>query len=107
MSKPKNKPLSYFLEIAKWLIPIWALWPLLTFQAEKMTLWRMMLGVLFTVIYLGKMFYDLLLDNFKQRKERYTIVDLLMLVGFITIVAVLIGGAILVVGMYVTTQFQE
>ena len=46
-------------------------------------------------------------DNFKQKKERYSFLDLLMLVGFIAIIALLIGGAILVVGFYVMTQMQE
>ena len=67
----------------------------------------MVFGVLLAVIFLGKMFYDFILDNFKQRKEHYTIVDLLMLVGFIAIIAVLIGGAILMLGLYVTSQMQE
>lgn len=93
--------------IVKWGIALWLLWPLLLFQAGKMSLWRMVLGIMLIVIYVGKMFYDFVLDNFKARKERYTIVDLLLLVGFIAFVALIIGGTILLVGFYIVRQLQE
>ncbi|MBN1560713.1 hypothetical protein JW998_10715 [candidate division KSB1 bacterium] len=97
----------YLLNIAKWAIVVWLLWPLLTMQAERMSLWRVVLGVMLVVIYVGKMFYDFVLDHFKQKKERYTVVDLLMLVAFIAVVALLIGGAMLAIGLYVMKQLQE
>jgi uncharacterized membrane protein YcjF (UPF0283 family) len=103
----KNKTLQHVLGIAKWVIVVWLLWPLLTLQAEKMSLWRMMLGIMLVVIYVGKMFYDFILDHFKQKKERYTVTDLLMLVVFIAIIAIIIGGTILLVGMLVMKQMQE
>ena len=107
MSQKINKSFNYFLEIAKWGIVVWLLWPMLTFQAERMSVWRLVFGVMMAVIFVGKMFYDFILDNFKARRERYTIVDLLLLVGFIAIVAVLIGGTIVLVGLYLVTQMQE
>ncbi|MBN1465209.1 hypothetical protein JXA02_05565 [candidate division KSB1 bacterium] len=105
--KKKNKSFTYLFEIGKWAILVWLLWPLLTLQAAKMSLWRVVLGVLLAVIYFGKLFYDIVLDNFKQKKERYSVVDLLMLVAFIAVVALLIGGAVLLIGLYVMKQVQE
>jgi hypothetical protein len=102
----KSSILSFF-DILKWGVVIWLMWPLLSFQMEKMTLWRMVFGVMFAVLFLGKMLYDALVDNFKQRKEHYTVIDFLVLVGFIAAIAVLIAGAILGIGLYVTSQFQE
>ncbi len=104
----RNKSIaSTLFEILKWGAVLWLMWPLLSFQLEKMTLWRMVLGVLLAVLFIGKMLYDALVDSFKQRKERYTVVDLLALVGFIAAIAVLIGVAVLGVGLYVISQLQE
>lgn len=106
ISRTKNTFLS-IVELLKWGVVVWLLWPLLSFQTDKMTLWRMVLGVLLTVLFLGKMFYDFIIDNFKQRKERYTFTDFLLLAGFIAGIAVLIGGGILVIGLYISGQIRE
>lgn len=107
MTKVGNKFLSYAFEAAKWGIVVWLLWPLLSFQGAKMPLWRMMAGVMLIVIYLGKTFYDIIINNFKQRKESYTVLDLLRLAGAIAIIAVIIGGAVVLIGFYVMTQYQQ
>ncbi|MBN1480430.1 hypothetical protein EH223_20445 [candidate division KSB1 bacterium] len=107
MTDRVKKLFSVIFEIVKWGIVLWLLWPLLSFQAERMSLWRVVLGVMLIVIYVGKMFYDFILGNFKRQKERYTVADLLLLVGAIAIIAIIIGGTILLVGFYVVTQLQE
>jgi hypothetical protein len=107
MSKRQNRSFAFLFEVGKWGIVVWLLWPLLTFQAEKMSLWRLLLGIALAVIYIGKLFYDVLLDNFRQRKEQYTFKDLLTLIGFIVLIAILIGGAVLIIGFFVMTQLQE
>mgnify|MGYP006281297465 FL=1 len=107
MSQRKNRSFAILVEIGKWGIVVLLLWPLITFQAEKMSLWRLLLGIVLAVIYIGKLFYDILLDNFRQRKEQYTLKDLLTLVGFIVLVAILIGGAIVIIGFFIMTQLQE
>ncbi len=106
ISRTKNA-FATIVEFLKWAVVIWLMWPLLSFQSDKMTLWRMVLGVLLAVLFLGKMFYDFIIDNFKQRKERYTVVDFLILVGFIAGIAVLVGGGMLVFGLYLSGQIRE
>jgi len=107
MDTKNNKQFTTIFEFVKWGIVVWLLWPLLSFQAEKMPLWRMVFGVMLAVIFLGKMFYDFVLDNFKQKKEHYTITDLLMLVGFVALVAIIVGGVILIIGVFLATQIRE
>lgn len=107
MAPQKNNVFATLIEILKWGVVLWLMWPLLSFQTDKMTLWRMVAGVSLVVIFIGKLFYDFILDNFKKRKEKYTIVDLLILVGFIAGIAVIIGGGMLVLGLYFMGQLQE
>ena len=107
MSKQKNNLPSIIYEIGKWAIVVVLLWPLLTFHAEKMSLWRLLLGIALAVIYVGKLFYDVILDNFRQRKEQYKLTDLLLLIGFIVLVAIIIGGTIFIIAFYIMTQLRE
>ena len=106
--KPQHRNrFAYLFEIGKWALVVFLLSPLITFQAERMSLWRMMLGILLLVVFIGKMFYDFIIDNYKQRKESYRFWDLLILVGAITLIAVIIGGVLLFVGIYLVQQFSE
>jgi len=104
VNNSKTKLSTIFIEIAKWILVIYLLWPLLSFQAQRMPLWRMVLGVMLLVINVGKIFYDVFLDNFKQKKEQYALGDLFMLILGVTLVAVLVGGAVLLIGLYVAQQ---
>ena len=104
MNNRKIKLSAIFIEIAKWGLAVFLLWPLLTFQAQRMPLWRMVVGVMLLVLNMGKIFYDVFLDNFKQKKEQYALSDLLMLIFGVTIIAVIIGGVIVLVGLYVAQQ---
>ena len=72
-----------------------------------MPLWRMVAGVMLLVINLGKIFYDIFLDNFKQKRERYSLIDLLMLILGVAAVAALIGGVVLLTALYISTRLQD
>lgn len=104
MNNSKTKLSMIFFEIAKWGLAIYLLWPLLSFQAQRMPLWRMVMGVMLLVINVGKIFYDIFLDNFKKKREQYAVRDLVMLILGVTIMAVLVGGAVLLIGLYVAQQ---
>jgi predicted histidine transporter YuiF (NhaC family) len=95
---------TIIFEIAKWGLAILLLWPLLSFDAERMPLWRMVFGVMLLVINFGKIFYDIFLDSFKAKKEQYAWTDLIMLILGVTVMAVIIGGAVLIIGLYVAQQ---
>ena len=107
MTNQTRKTLGYVFEIGKWAVVVALLWPMLTFQAERMSIWRMVLGILLLVIFIGKMFYDVIIDNYKQRKEHYTLLDLLLLVGAVTLIAIIIGGTLFLIGFYLIQQLGE
>ncbi len=107
MNKSKTTLSAILFEIAKWGVTVFLLWPLLSFQAQKMPLWRMVAGVMLLVINLGKIFYDIFLDNFKQKRERYSLIDLLMLILGVAAVAALIGGVVLLTALYISTRLQD
>ncbi len=104
MSFKKQTLTTIIFEIAKWGLAILLLWPLLSFDAQRMPLWRMVLGVMLLVINFGKIFYDIFLDSFKAKKKQYAWTDLFMLILGVTAMAVIIGGAVLLIGLYVMQQ---
>ena len=104
MNKAKNTISTIIFEFAKWGLVVYLLWPLLSFQAQRMPLWRMVIGIMLLVISLGKIFYDIFLDNYNQKKEQYELRDLLLFIFGVTIVAVIIGGVIMLIGLYVAQQ---
>jgi len=104
LNNSKSKLSTILVEIVKWGLAVFLLWPLLSMQAQRMPLWRMVLGVMLLVINIGKIFYDVFLDNFKQKKEQYALRDLFMLILGVTIMAVIIGGAVMLIGLYVAQQ---
>ena len=98
MTNQTRKILAFVFEIGKWAVVVALLWPMISFQAERMSVWRMVLGILLLVIFIGKMFYDIIIDNYKRRKEQYTVLDLLLLVGAVSL---------FLIGFYLIQQLGE
>lgn len=108
MKKPSEKTaLTLIVEIVKWGAVIWLFWPLFSFQSERIAVWRMVCGVLLIVVYLGKMFYDVIINALQRQKERYTLGDFLGLVVTITLIAVIVGGVLVLLALYLINQMQS
>ena len=96
-----------FSEIAKWIVIVYLFWPLVVMQSAKLPLWRMMLGVLLLVIFVGKLFYDYVLDTLKKNRERSPLSHLISMVVSISIIAVIIAGLLMLFGYYALSQYQQ
>lgn len=107
MIKRSKKYFSVILEIAQWALVVFLFWPILTMRTEKMPLWRMMLGVLLLVIFIGKLFYDYTLAHYEKKQQRPQWINLLSLVASITLIAIIIGGLLLLFAFYAVSQLQQ
>lgn len=96
-----------FSEIGKWSVIVYLFWPLIAMQGSKMPLWRMMLGVLLLVIFIGKLLYDYVLDTFNQYREKSPLGHLISMIVSISIIAVIIAGLIMLFGYYAISQYQQ
>lgn len=107
MIKTGKKYLNVVLEIAQWALVVFLFWPIIIMQTAKMPLWRMMLGVLLLVIFIGRLFYDYTLAHYSTQQERPQWVNLLSLVASITLIAAVIGGLLLLFAFYAVSQLQQ
>jgi hypothetical protein len=107
MTKRSKRYFSAAREIAQWALVVFLFWPILIMQTARMPLWRMMLGVLLLVIFIGKLFYDYTLAHYEKKSQRPQWVNLLSLVASITMIAVIIGGLLLLFAFYAVSQLQQ
>ena len=107
MNRQRKKWIAAAVEIAHWGAIVLLLLPLFTVQSGRMPLWRMMLGVLLLVLAVGRLFYDYVLDIYKKQAQRSPLRSLAAMVLTITLIAVLIGGLLLMFAFYAVSQLQQ
>jgi hypothetical protein len=105
---PKLKQtIAVVWEIGKWMLVVWLLLPLRHSMTEHVNFSRILLGILLFVLFGGKVFYDTVLDSYKKRPERKPIVDLIVMVGSITVIALIVGITIVFIGYFIFNGMQE
>ncbi len=107
MNKTRKKWITAAVEIAQWGAIVLLLLPLFTLQAGRMPLWRMMAGVLLLVLAVGRLFYDYVLDIYQKQKRRSPLSALAAMVISITLIALLVGGLLLMFAIYAVSQLQQ
>lgn len=96
-----------FLEVLKWGLVIFLLLPL--FQKhlpDPYDFPRIILGVLLLVLFVGKMFYDFMLEK-PNSEQRALWLELLRMLGVVLIIAAMIAAVILFIGLYIYFTMQE
>jgi len=104
--KPR-KMYKIILEILKWAVVFWLLYPLRNAMSERVDFTRVVFGILLFVIFSGKMLYDRVLAPSRSQAERSNLKDVASLFAMIVIVALLIGVVILFVGLMIVNMAKE
>lgn len=89
------------LEIGKWALVLWLMSPLAFVMQGPIDFTRVALGILFFIIFTGKMLYDTVLAPAKTRAERTPLQDVLAMIGTIAVVGLAVGMMLVLVGVYV------
>jgi predicted ABC-type exoprotein transport system permease subunit len=97
----RNKTIQYLLEIAKWLLVVWLLYPLRQRMHLPVDFARSALGILLFVIFAGKTLYDNLIWKQLTGASRDSARDLLSMVAIVFIIGLLVAATILFIGLYV------
>jgi len=93
------------LEMLKWLLVLYLLWPLVRFKEGAFPLLRLLLGILLFIIFSGKLFYDLFFADVVRQRRPTLKQDLWTLAGIVLAVLLLIGAVVaMVAAMLVAWQ---
>lgn len=95
-----------FLEVGKWAMVVWLLWPLGRPDAERLTVVRVVAGVCLFVIFTGKLFYDVMIMDIVRQKRASIKQDIITLIAAAAIIAVLVGCVLVLIGLFIMKWAQ-
>jgi len=96
---------SVLLEMLKWLLVLYLLWPLVRFSEGGFPLLRLLLGILLFILFSGKLFYDIFFADVIRQRRPTLKQDLWTLAGIVLAVLLLIGAVVaMVAAMLVAWQ---
>ena len=88
----KRKELrSTLIEIGKWLLVLWLLFPLRHPTETIIDVLRVVAGVLLFIIFSGKLLYDLIIMPFIRQRRNTAKQDLITMVGMVLVMALVVG----------------
>lgn len=103
-----NKQIAYikrwgdtFLEIFKWGVIIWLLLPIRHASQTPVSFIRVTIGIALFIIFTGKIFVDVLIQNLIKKKRESLRQDMIALVGIILIMGLVVGFLIFFISLYV------
>ena len=109
MSKNKNfakKWIDACLEIFKWGVVIWLLIPIKHASQSPISFFRVTMGIALFIIFSGKIFYDIVIQNLIRKRRDNLRNDIITLVAIVVIIAFVVGFLIFFIGLYVVEAFK-
>ena len=101
-----KKRFSWILEIGKWILVLWLLWPLRHASNRPVAFVRVVVGIALFVIFSGKLFYDMVITGFIRQKRTTPGQDLLTVLGSVVVIALVVGLLLFFVGLMFVALFQ-
>ena len=98
---------STVLEIGKWALVLWCLWPLRDVSAGSFQFARVVLGILLFVIFTGKLFYDILYKGMLRRRRESRKKDIVAFLGMIAGISLVVGLVLVMVAMLIVQYVQS
>lgn len=94
------------VEILKWLVVLWLLWPIRHATSGPIEFARVVAGILLFVIFSGKLFYDTVIMSIVRQERMSTRRDIITILGIVVGLALVVGLLILFVG-YLLIELQR
>jgi hypothetical protein len=101
VSLSKGKISSYVIEVGKWALIIWLLFPITGTAQGPINFARLALGVVLFVIFTGKLLYDVVFFPRQHQRESSAGKDLVSMIGIVFGIALLVLVLVVFVVMYV------
>jgi len=87
----QRNPREIFIEIVKWALVIWLLWPLGGMGQSPVSVLRIVTGIALFVIFGGKVLYDVIILDYMKQKRESRKKDLITLLGIVLVSAMMVG----------------
>lgn len=100
-SNKKREWKDAVIEVLKWGWVLFLFWPLIRMQQGRLSLVRVLAGIVFFVIFAGKLLYDILIQDYLRRRNVSRKRDLITFLGIILSASVIVGFVIFVFALYV------
>ncbi len=93
----KNNLMAYGLEIGKWLLVIYLIFPLVTVMNGPISFARVVIGEALLIIFIGKMFYDTVIWKFTRQRRAagqdwLAMAGMVVAIGFVLILFFVLFG---------------
>jgi len=95
------------LEIAKWVLVLWLLWPLRHATSGPVDFTRVLLGILLFIIFAGKVFYDTIIMGILRQRRTSAKQDIITLIGMVAGISLVVGLLIVFVGYAIVQLYQS
>ena len=89
------------LEVGKWVLVLWLLWPIRSAAAGPVDFMRVAVGILLFIIFTGKLFYDTIIMGLLRQRRTSVKQDILSFIGIILVISLVVGFLLLFVGYLV------
>ena len=87
------------INISKWILVIWLIWPIQNALSGRVDFTRVLLGILLFIIFAGKIFYDSILRNQLKHDESSGARGLVDILGIAVGLCLIVGAVILFLGL--------
>ena len=95
------------LEIAKWVLVLWLLWPLRHATSGPVDFTRVLLGILLFIIFAGKVFYDTIIMGILRQRRTSAKQDLITLIGMVAGISLVVGLLVVFVGFAIVELYRS
>lgn len=97
---------STVLEIGKWLLILWLLWPIRNATVGPIDFTRVLLGILLFIIFAGKLLYDTIIMGVLKQRRTSAKQDFFALLGIVAGLSLVVGLMLVLVGFAIVQLVQ-
>lgn len=107
MKKAGAKCLRVALEVAKWGVVLWLVWPITRALRERVSFTRLAAGILLLILFAGKALYDSILEAQHSPPGQKKTPDWVTLAGAILVIALVVALTTLFVALYLVRSLES
>ncbi len=105
--RSKGKVYPILLEIGKWGLVVWLVWPLAQATRTPVEFGRIALGVALFVVFAGKLLYDEVCFPMQRRRAEGVGRDFVAMLAMVVVIALVVGLLVLFILLFVVNYMRS
>ncbi len=89
------------LQILKWALVLWCLWPLARFSEGSIQFARVLLGILLFILFSGKLLYDTVIMDYVRQRRTTLKQDIAQFLGMLLAVGLIVGLVLMMIAAFI------